>query len=303
MYTLNYHHLRYFREVAREGHLTRAAERMNLSQSALSSQIRALEDRLGHALFDRVGRSLHLTEVGRITLDYADRIFSTGEELVATLERAGSARAPLRVGALSTLSRNFQLQFLRPVLGREDVDITLKSGMLDELLDELRALSLDVVLTTEPPRSGSGEGFLSHRLAEQAVAIHGVPALLRHDSLRGLLESEPVILPTESSIRTGFDTLVATLGITPRIAAVVDDMAMVRLLAREGAGLAIAPDVVFADEMAAGRIGVAPFDLDIVESFYAVTVRRNFPHPLLAALVGGANSLATGASDVETDAR
>jgi len=303
MDTLNYHHLRYFREVAREGHLTRAAERMNLSQSALSSQIRSLEDRLGHALFDRVGRSLHLTEVGRITLDYADRIFSTGEELVATLERAGSARAPLRVGALSTLSRNFQLQFLGPVLGHQDVDITLKSGMLDGLLDDLRALALDVVLTTEPPQSGSGEGFLAHRLAEQPVAIHGVPALLRHDSLRALLESEPVILPTESSIRTGFDTLVARLGITPRIAAVVDDMAMVRLLAREGAGLAIAPDVVFADEMAAGRIGVAAFDLDIVESFYAVTVRRNFPHPLLTTLVGGAGKPATGATDVVADAR
>src|SRR6056297_2158628 len=112
---LNYHHLRYFREVAHEGHLTRAEERLNLSQSALSTQIKQLEARLGHDLFARVGRTLELTEADRIALDHADRIFGTGAELMATLERSGKVRAPLRVGALSTLSRNFQMAFLRPV--------------------------------------------------------------------------------------------------------------------------------------------------------------------------------------------
>ena len=71
---LNYHHLRYFREVAIEGNLGRAAERLNVAQSALSVQIRQLEERLGFTLFDRVARSLVLTEAGRIALDHADRI-------------------------------------------------------------------------------------------------------------------------------------------------------------------------------------------------------------------------------------
>ena len=112
---LNYHHLRYFREVALEGHLSQAASRLNVSQSALSTQIRQLEDRLGHPLFERVGRRLELTEVGRIALDHADRIFATGRELLATLEQAGEAIPPLRVGASSTLSRNFQIRFLAPL--------------------------------------------------------------------------------------------------------------------------------------------------------------------------------------------
>ena len=84
---LNYHHLRYFRAVAHDGNLTRTAERLNLSQSALSVQIRQLEERLGHALFERRGRQLHLTEAGRIALDHADAIFSAGEELIATLRQ------------------------------------------------------------------------------------------------------------------------------------------------------------------------------------------------------------------------
>ena len=109
MADLNYHHLRYFRAVAHDGNLTRAASRMNLSQSALSAQIRALEARLGHALFERRGRALHLTEAGRIALDHADAIFAAGAELVETLRTEGRARRAVRVGALATLSRNFQI--------------------------------------------------------------------------------------------------------------------------------------------------------------------------------------------------
>ncbi len=282
---LNYHHLRYFREVARTGHLTRTAERLNLSQSALSAQIRTLEDRLGHALFIRVGRALELTEVGRITLDHADRIFSVGDELMATLERTGTTRAPLRVGAQSTLSRNFQRQFLAPVLGREDVDLILKSGRTDSLLEDLRSLALDIVLTTEAPHRAAATGLSVHRLAEQPVALHGLPRLLARTDLRDLLTDQPVIVPTESSIRTGFDGLCARLDITPRIAADVDDMAMVRLLARDGVGLALAPSVVFADELASGEIARATPDLGLSEQFHAVTAPRSFPHPLVASLI------------------
>ena len=278
---LNYHHLRYFREVAHEGNLTRTAERLNLSQSALSTQIRNLEDRLGHPLFDRVGRQLVLTEVGRIALDHADRIFGTGRELLETLNRSNDQTPPLRVGALSTLSRNFQLQFLRPVLHRPDLDIVLKSGSGDRLLTALSALALDVVLVTEAPPSAAGSDFIAHRLAEQTVALHGTPTRMQHSTLRDLLTHEPVIVPTDSSIRTGFNSLTARLGIQPRIIADVDDMAMVRLLAREGAGLALAPSVVLADEIASGTLITAPFELDIVESFFAVTTRRTFPHPML----------------------
>ena len=282
---LNYHHLRYFREVAHQGNLTRTAEHVNLSQSALSMQIKQLEERLGHQLFDRVGRSLKLTEVGRMTLDYADRIFGTGEELVATLDRNRDERPPLRVGAVSTLSRNVQIRFLTPVLGRSDVELILKSGSEEELVEALRALAIDVLLTTEPPRGIYGTDMTAHRLAEQPVGLHGAPERMTHPNLRDLLEKEPLIVPTDSVIRRGFDSLVARMQITPKLFADVDDMAMVRLLARAGAGVAIAPDVVLADEIASGRIVTAPFTLDIAESFYAVTVQRSFPHPLLAELL------------------
>jgi len=286
MADLNYHHLRYFRAVAHDGNLTRTAERLNLSQSALSTQIKQLEQRLGHKLFERQGRGLTLTEAGRIALDHADRIFGAGDELIATLKRTGAERQPVRVGALSTLSRNFQLEFLRPIIGRDDLDIILRSGGETFLLAALQSLSLDVVLTTEPPPRDSFSGFTAHRISEQKVGVYGTARRMVHQRLSDLLASEPVILPTESSIRTGFDSLIARLDVRPQIAAEVDDMAMVRLLAREDAGLAIAPAVVLADEIATGLLQPAPFDLDIVESFYAVTVKRNFPNPIIRDLLG-----------------
>ena len=129
---LNFHHLRYFWAVAHEGNLTRAAQRLHVSQSAVSVQIKQLEQQLGHELFERRGRQLALTEAGSIALDYADTVFGLGDELVGTLgEHTGTARRVLRVGALSTLSRNFQISFLQPLLGRDEVELVLRSGALN----------------------------------------------------------------------------------------------------------------------------------------------------------------------------
>lgn len=284
---LNYHHLRYFREVATEGHLGRAAERLNVAQSALSVQIRQLEERLGFALFDRVARSLVLTEAGRIALDHADRIFSAGDELLATLHQVGEVKQPLRIGALSTLSRNFQMQFLQPLLAMEEYQFSLTSGNTDRLLKDLETLALDVVLTTEVPQTGSQFQFAAQLIAEQPVFMHGTPDRLHHATLPELLAKQPLIVPTESVIRAEFESLIATLGVEPNIAASVDDMAMVRLLARAGVGVAIAPTVVVAEEVANGVLQTAPFRLGISEPFFAVTLPRKFPHPALKNLLAG----------------
>ncbi|MEO0391011.1 MAG: LysR family transcriptional regulator [Pseudomonadota bacterium] len=276
--SLNYHHLRYFHAVAREGHLSRAADKLNVSQSALSMQIKALEDRLGTPLFDRVGRTLVLTEAGRIALDHASRIFSTGDELLASLAQAASEDPPLRVGALSTLSRNFQLQFLAPLLRAPQVPISLRSGDMAGLLRDLDDLALDVVLSTEMPPTG----YAARRIAEQSVGLHGTPDLARDLTLESI-GRVPLILPTDNTIRTAFAD--RTAGRDLQIAAEVDDMAMLRLLARAGAGIALAPEVVLADEIAAGDIVTAPVDLRIFEPFYAVTRPRRFAHPALARVL------------------
>lgn len=285
---LNYQHLRYFHVVAREGGVTAAAERLNVSQSAVSVQLRKLEERLGHALFDRVGKRLVLTEAGRIALDYADTVFEAGEELLGTLrDRPADRRRPLRVGAIPTLSRNFQLEFLKPVLGRADVELTVRSGAFRELLTALETHDLDVVLSNEAaPRDGRAR-FRNRLMNEQPVALVGRPdrraAPFRFPED---LREAPLLLPgAESEIRRAFDAALEQAGVTPAVLAEVDDMAMLRLLAREGEGLTLVPLIVVRDELEAGileEVGRIP---DVSERFYAVTLDRRFPNPLLRALM------------------
>jgi len=287
---LNYHHLRYFWSVAHDGNLSRTAERLNLSQSALSVQIKQLEERLGHALFERRGRGLHLTEAGRIALDHADEIFSMGQQLVATLQEAGRSREALRVGALATLSRNFQISFLRPILSRSDVEVILRSGSPTELLEGLETHNLDVVLMNRPPPSDSLTPYQSHELADQPVSIVGRPARLDPTRpLRDLLAEQPFILPTpENSVRSAFDALASRLGVRPRIAAEVDDMAMMRLLALEDIGLAMVAPIVVRDELTTGKLVEAQDHPRISETFFAVTMQRRFPNLLVQELLSSA---------------
>lgn len=288
MAELNFHHLRYFHTVAHEGNLTRAAQLLNVSQSAVSTQIRHLEDRLGQKLFERRGRSLVLTEAGRIALDHADAIFATGEELMSTLgERAVSRRKVLRVGSLATLSRNFQIRFLRPLLGRDDVEVVIRSATLRDLLLNLETHQFDVVLTNTSPSRDAATRWITHALAEQPISLIGRPEKIRHGSnLKQLINTEALILPTvENSLRSGIDALFDRLEVRPRIAAEVDDMAMIRLLAREGAGLAVVPPIVVKDELETGRLVEADQLHGLTETFFAVTTSRRFPNPLVRELI------------------
>lgn len=288
MAALNYNHLRYFWAVAHDGNLTRTAKRLNVTQSALSVQIRKLEASLGNALFTRAGRQLRLTEAGQIALDHADAIFNTGEELLGTLRDVGTAHTTLRLGALATLSRNFQMEFLQPLLGRPDVELILRSANTAELLASLRSLRLDVVLINQPPVHDGHSHFVAHRLAELPVSLIGTPARFRKNcSLAERLMAHPVIVPTGgTSVRAGFDALIYHLNIRPHIIAEADDMAMMRLLAREDIGIAVLPPIVVKDEIAAGTLVEGDQLPEIVQTFYAVMIERRFPNPLLKELLG-----------------
>lgn len=287
MAQLNLHHLRLFRAVARDGTLTRAARMLNLSQSALSTQIKALELATGHDLFERRGRGLLLTEAGRIALDHADAIFRTADDLTATLRQSGGARRALRVGSLATLSRNFQIGFVRPLIGRADVEVVLRSGAQADLLRGLLAMSLDVMLTNIAPARDAASPYLIQRIAEQPVSLVGMPGRVGSGrSLSEMIATEPLILPTpETALRAAFDALTARLNVTPQIAAEADDMAMLRLLTRVDAGLAVIPPIVVQDELNNGTLIEAARLDSIAESFFAITCQRKFPNPLLAELL------------------
>lgn len=284
---LNYHHLHYFWAVAKEGQLTRAARRLRVAQSALSTQIRQLEEQLGQELFLRQGRTLVLTEAGRIALAYADTIVAAGSELVATLrEGRRQERQVLRVGAVATLSRNFQRGFLAPLVGQPGVELVLHSGSLAELLPRLGAHTLDLVLSNRRVQEDADTAWRCRLIARQQVSLvgprrHGKPFRFPAD-----LADMPVVLPSrDSDIRTAFDLICEQAGLRPSIAAEVDDMAMLRLLARDSRAAALVPAVVVLDELRTGVLQEYAAVPNLFEEFYAISVRRQYQHPLLKPLL------------------
>ena len=168
------------------------------------------------------------------------------------------------------------------------MEVVLRSGSQDELLRGLEGLALDVVLTNLAPARDAASQWLVHRIDEQPVSLIGTPVRVgpARLGLRDLLAMQPLIAPTrETGLRAAFDALAARLEVTPILAAEVDDMAMIRLLARADAGLAIIPPIVVRDELQSGALVEAARLDGISETFFAVTQERRFPNPLLAEVL------------------
>ncbi len=282
---MNLHHLHYFWAVAKEGNLTRAAKRLRVSQSALSAQIRQLEEQLREPLFERKGRGLVLTEAGDLALEYADVIFSTSEELQAALRQGRRREQVLRMGAVATLSRNFQESFIKPLLTQPGVKLRLQSASLDDLLTRLSNHELDLVLANQVPRREPTRAFRCRRIARQEVSMVG------HRRRRSFrfpedVQGLPLILPgLDSDIRAEFDALCEKLDVVAHVVAEVDDMATMRLLARDVDAVAVVPSVVVRDELQSGVLHQYCIVPSLFENFYAITVQRQYPHPLLRSLL------------------
>ena len=291
---LNYHHLRYFRAIAQEGNLTQAAVHLRISQSALSIQLRKLEESLGHKLFLRENKRLKLTDSGRLVLDYAESIFRAGEEMMTVLEgKSPAGRTVLTVGAVATLSRNFQIELLKPLLNQPEVELVIRSGSLRELLTQLEARTLDLILSNLPVQREAQTGLHSHLLAEQPVSLVGRPrSRKRNFTFPDDLRETPVVLPSlESNVRVAFDLIMEQAGIRPIIAAEVDDMAMLRLVARESEAVTLVPPVVVLDELRTGTLVEWHRIHQIKKRFYAITPQRRFPNPLIRQLIARGSEL------------
>lgn len=284
---LNYHHFYYFWLIAQEMSVTRAAKKLRLSQSNLSGQLKEFEEAIGHPLFDRIGQRLVLTESGKLALDYANEIFSMGQEMLDHFDHRPVEKGikTIRVGAMSSLSKNLQIQFLRPLLKKADVKIMALQGNLPELVRQLKNHLLDVVISNTPIR-GEEEGVYSHPLAEIPVVLVGTPELKRDrwkfpDVLNGL----PLYVPAQGSqLRSEWDAWLERLSIKPKIKAEVEAMALLRLFALYGEAFAVVPEIVVRNELKEKRL-ICYENLSFVESFYAITATRKFPNELIEELV------------------
>jgi LysR family transcriptional activator of nhaA len=276
---LNFSHLFYFWRVAKLGHLTRAAKELHTSQSAVSAQIRLLEQRLGEDLFTREGRRLVLTDAGQLVLAYAENIFGLGQEMLGRLQGRTAGITRLRVGSVATMSRNYQKNWIWPLLADSSVVLTLESGLLEGLISRLVQHQLDVVLANETVPSDPDRPLHCRFLGSQPISLVGPANRWKAQSLRipQDLDGLDIVLPgPRHALRAQFDALCATAGVSPRVRAEVDDMAMLRLIARDSGCLAILPEVVVQDELRSGALVTVGHSVELQERFYAITTTH--PH-------------------------
>ena len=288
MESLNYHHLRYFWAAAREGGVTRASQRLHISQPAVSAQIRELEQALGEKLFTRSGRTLVLTEAGRVVYRYADEIFGLGAELMETLKGRPTGR-PMRlvVGIANVIPKLVAYRVLEPAFRLpEGVHVECLEDRPDRLLAELATHRLDLVLTDAPAGPSVRVRAYSHLLGECGVSIFGT-AHLAQSRRRGFphsLDGAPFLLPTaDSTLRRSLDQWFEAQGVRPEIVGQFEDSALLKVLGQSGVGLFAVPSAI--DAEVRGHYGVRLVGrIEIRERFYAITVERKLKHPAVVAI-------------------
>lgn len=285
---LNYHHLLYFWLVAREGGVAKAAAKLRLAHPTVSGQIHALEDALGEKLFEREGRRLALTEMGRVVFGYADEIFSLGRELLDTVKGRPTGR-PLRlvVGIADMVPKLVAKRLLDPARALPDpLRIVCREDKADRLVAELAAGGLDVVLTDTPVPGGHRKTF-NHLLGETEVALFATAPLAARYR-RGFpasLDGAPMLLPGEgSSLRRSLDAWLEANGLRPTIEAEFDDTALLKAFGQDGVGIfpaAVAIEAEVRRQYDVELVGRVP---DVREAYYAISAERRLVHPAVVAI-------------------
>ncbi|MDP3069889.1 MAG: transcriptional activator NhaR [Opitutaceae bacterium] len=294
---LNFHHLRYFWMVAREGGLRQAAEKLHISPPSISAQIHELEAALGEKLFRRSGRANVLTDAGQIALRYADEIFGLGRELAGAIKQRPTAKAlRLHVGVADSFPKLMTQQILQPVFALpQAMHVICREGKVSDLLGQLTAHRLDVVLSDEPASGSHKARVYNHSLGECGVTFCAGPRLanaLRKGFPRSLHQA-PALLPADGTgLRRSVEKWFQSLGIAPRVLAEFEDAALMKVMASDGRGFIPVPTLVAQEAIDRFSLRIIGATEKCREQFFAITADRRIHHPAVAAITNAAGGKA-----------
>lgn len=293
---LNYSHLLYFWTVAREGSIAKATQSLHLTPQTISGQLKLLEESVGEALFERVGRGLVLTEVGHLVFHYADEIFSLGEELSA-LMKSGELAMPttLRVGLTNSIPKLIGMRILQPAVeGETTVRLICREGSLEALLGELAVHQLDLIISDCSVPAGMNVKAYSHKLGESHIGLFVKAGMARRYTSRfpTSLDGAPFLLPTSNNpIRRGLEDWFETEQINPQIVAECEDSALMKAFGEEGMGVFASPRVIRDEVELMYKCRMLGEITSVTESYYAVSPERKLKHPLVLEIIDNARNL------------
>ncbi|HRQ87729.1 MAG TPA: LysR family transcriptional regulator [Bacteroidia bacterium] len=286
---LNYHHLRYFWTVAREGGLTRASALLGVSKPSICTQIQKLEESLGEELFRPEGRGLALTEFGQQVFGHAEEIFALGSEVLRMAKEGPGVRAlRLRVGIVDSFPKQMSHRLLSPVYDHSPpVQLTCQEGKLPDLIPQLGNHRLDVVFSDEPASPGVSGRVFNSLLGTSPVSFCATPGFAKGKGKRfpDWIDGSPALLPTHNcSLRRDLERWFRAAGVQPRVVAEFEDAALAMVAATGGGGFIAVPSVV--DREAVERYGFRVIGRtdEVQTRFYAITVERRFVHPAVLAI-------------------
>ncbi len=280
---LNYSHLQYFWTVAREGSVAKAADVLNLTPQTISGQLKLLDEAVGQPLFNRVGRRLVLSDMGRMVYEYAEEIFTVGAEL-ANVVRGQQMGGPsnLSVGIVSSMPKLIAERIVAPaMMAEQSVRVRCHEASLEQLLSELAVHRLDIVLSDQPVPDGLNLKAYNHRLGESSMSFFAQRGQARRYRSRfpDSLADAPMLLPSpNSALRRRLDDWFETHSVFPRIVGEFDDSALLKAFGEAGAGIFAGPTVIAEEICRMYRMAVIGETDEIKERYYAISSERRLRH-------------------------
>ncbi len=287
----NHRHLYYFWVVAKEGSMSRAAERLDMAVQTVSAQVRELERNLGCQLLKPAGRGLALTEAGTVALQQAEQIFQLSQALpeqVLTTAQTPSVR--LAVGIADGLPKLEVQRLLQPVLGVAHLRLVCDDGEMADLLADLVLHKLDVVLTDHPAPSNLDLKVHSHSLGTSDIGWYGSPHwwALAHAGFPASLQDVPLLLPTTHSVVRGqIDRWLSQRGLRPRIAGEIEDSALLETFGSTDLGVFPAAMATQDDLLRRSGVKLIGACEGVQEHYYAISTERRVMHPLVQRMLSG----------------
>lgn len=285
---INYHHLFYFKTIAEEGTVSRAAERLRVGQPTLSAQLKQFEETLGAQLFERQHKKLILTEQGRVALDYAKSIFRMGSEMYEVLhDRLRPLKPSLHIGALDSIPKQIVLQLVKHAFRISPCQITLSEGKSDELLRELTVHRMDLMVTNFLPSGIDSRGIYPKSITKKNVAFYGAPKFKTlRKAFPNSISGEPMILPTyDSKLRQDLDHWAKLHKIELNVITESQDISIKKLMAIHEMGLIPTATHTVTGQILRGELVEIGKLRGVYEELFLITAQRRIANPIASQLM------------------
>jgi LysR family transcriptional activator of nhaA len=285
---INYHHLNYFKVIATEGSISKAAQKLRLGQPTLSAQLKQFEETIGAQLFERQHKKLVLTEAGQMTLKYANEIFRLGAELVEVLhDGLDQKKINVQIGALDSIPKHLILEITEMARSLGDCTVSVIEGKPDEMLRLLRLHQVDLVITDSLPSGNEATGIFSSKIARFPVSLYASAKFKKYkNNFPESLDKAPFILPTrDSRLRHDLDDFFRLQKLSVDIVAETQDMSLQKLLGTSGMGIVPVPQIAAESLVKSGQLIEIGRPSGFFVDYYLVATSRKIENPISSRLL------------------